>query len=163
MKAYKLWNRHFGCFISFSCGYSCIYQCVHVICLPIIFTVASLELGQYDCSSAIGVTLEYLGRIDLYYTSTKYNQERLHAYRADSRFAASQWETALLCNDVSHWLGASLESALCISIGMYRIHRWTLESGLSPTSWHHELECEVPRNDFSQWWFWIISAPQNSV
>ena len=32
--------------------------------------------------------------------------------RADSRFAASQWETALLCNDVSHWLGASLKSAL---------------------------------------------------
>ena len=31
---------------------------------------------------------------------------------ADSRFAPSQWETALLCNDVSHWLGASLDSAL---------------------------------------------------
>ena len=26
--------------------------------------------------------------------------------RADSRFAPSQWETALLCNDVSHWLSA---------------------------------------------------------
>ena len=33
-------------------------------------------------------------------------------YRADSRFAPSQWKTALLCNDVSHWLGAHLESAL---------------------------------------------------
>ena len=33
-------------------------------------------------------------------------------HEADSRFAPSQWETALLCNDVSHWLGASLESAL---------------------------------------------------
>ena len=32
--------------------------------------------------------------------------------RADSRFALSQWEMALLCNDVSHWLGANLESAL---------------------------------------------------
>ena len=32
--------------------------------------------------------------------------------RAYSRFAPSQWETALLCNDVSHWLGANLESAL---------------------------------------------------
>ena len=32
--------------------------------------------------------------------------------RAHSRFAPCQWETALLCNDVSHWLGASLESAL---------------------------------------------------
>ena len=35
-----------------------------------------------------------------------------HFYRADSRFAPSQWETALHCNNVSHWLGASLESAL---------------------------------------------------
>ena len=31
---------------------------------------------------------------------------------ADSRFAPSQWETALLCNDVSHGLGANLESTL---------------------------------------------------
>ena len=34
--------------------------------------------------------------------------------RADSRFAPSQWEMPLLCNDVSHLLGASLESALLI-------------------------------------------------
>ena len=32
--------------------------------------------------------------------------------RTDSRFAPSQWKTALHCNDVSHWLGAGLESAL---------------------------------------------------
>ena len=36
----------------------------------------------------------------------------LYVCRVDSRFAPSQRETALLCNDVSHWLGASLESAL---------------------------------------------------
>ena len=37
----------------------------------------------------------------------------MHAiYWADSRFVSSQWETALPCNDVSHWLGTSLESAL---------------------------------------------------
>ena len=41
-----------------------------------------------------------------------YNLMRIGAY---SRFAPSQWETALLCNDGSHWLGASLESALRIS------------------------------------------------
>ena len=34
-----------------------------------------------------------------------------------SRFAPSQWETALLCNDVSHWLDASLD------IAMYLIER----------------------------------------
>ena len=32
--------------------------------------------------------------------------------KADFRFVPSQWEMALLCNDVSHWLGASLESTL---------------------------------------------------
>ena len=32
--------------------------------------------------------------------------------RADYRFAPSQWETVLPCNNGSHWLGASLESAL---------------------------------------------------
>ena len=40
--------------------------------------------------------------------------ETLIAYRADSRFAPSQWETALLCSDVSYWLSESLESALCL-------------------------------------------------
>ena len=34
------------------------------------------------------------------------------SYRADSRLAPSQWETALLCTDVSHWLVANLQSAL---------------------------------------------------
>ena len=35
--------------------------------------------------------------------------------RADSRFASSQWETALLCNDVSHWLGANLKSSMIMN------------------------------------------------
>ena len=34
--------------------------------------------------------------------------------RADSRFVPSQWETALLCNDIFQWLGASQESALTL-------------------------------------------------
>ena len=34
--------------------------------------------------------------------------------RANSQFAPNQWETALFCNDVSHWLSASLKSALCM-------------------------------------------------
>ena len=33
-------------------------------------------------------------------------------YRADSRFAASQWETSLQSNAISHWLGTNLQSAL---------------------------------------------------
>ena len=35
-----------------------------------------------------------------------------YEYKADSRFAPSQWATVLLCNDVSHWLGTNLESSL---------------------------------------------------
>ena len=37
---------------------------------------------------------------------------RADNYRADCSFAPSQWETALLRNSVSHWLGENLESAL---------------------------------------------------
>ena len=36
-------------------------------------------------------------------------------HMADFRCAPSQWETALLYNDVSRWLGASLKSALTLS------------------------------------------------
>ena len=32
--------------------------------------------------------------------------------RADSRLMLSQWETSLQSNDISHWLGADLESVL---------------------------------------------------
>ena len=33
-------------------------------------------------------------------------------HRAESRFAPSQWEKSLQSNDVSHWLGANLESTV---------------------------------------------------
>ena len=39
-------------------------------------------------------------------------------YRDDSRFAPSQWETVLLCNEVSHWLGTSQELALLYTWGI---------------------------------------------
>ena len=39
-------------------------------------------------------------------------------YRADSKFAPSQWETSLQSNPVSRWRGANLESAL------YQIVSW---------------------------------------
>ena len=56
---------------------------------------------------------------DLHYSSQMCPHQRylyyvtgLVQYRADSRFAPSQWETSLQSNAISHWLGASLESAL---------------------------------------------------
>ena len=49
-----------------------------------------------------------------------YNATTLYWCSADSTFAPSQWETVLLCNNVSHWLGANLESVLLIlKIWMY--------------------------------------------
>ena len=44
--------------------------------------------------------------------------------RVDSRFAPSQWEMSLLCNDVSHWLGANLESALSMVKSWPVYHHW---------------------------------------
>ena len=67
------------------------------LCLPILFFPPSY---CFSCSCCSGVTLLMIHPGNSYY------------FRADSRFAPSQWETALLCNDISHWLGANLESAL---------------------------------------------------
>ena len=39
-------------------------------------------------------------------------KDREITYGVDSRFVPSQWEMGLLCNNVSHWLGTNLESAL---------------------------------------------------
>ena len=56
--------------------------------------------------------------------------------RADSRFASSQWETALLCNDVSHSLGASLESALPMMANLqYNLCRKS-DEGCSSVMWN---------------------------
>ena len=55
--------------------------------------------------------------------------------KADSRFAPSQWETALLCNDISHWLGANrcLESEMGKEDGG---SEWWLALGNSLCFWY---------------------------
>ena len=51
-------------------------------------------------------------------------------FGTDSSDASSQWETSLQSNDVSHWLGANLESAvrlvswIDLSIEWYLEHSW---------------------------------------
>ena len=47
--------------------------------------------------------------------------------RSDSRFVPSQWDTALLCKDVTHGLGASLESAL---VQYFVFYSHSLNTGL---------------------------------
>ena len=43
--------------------------------------------------------------------------DRGYYHRADSRLAPSQWETSLLSNAISHWVGANLESDLVSYVG----------------------------------------------
>ena len=47
-------------------------------------------------------------------------------FKADYRFASNQWETSLQSNAVSHWLGASLDSALNYSWWQAPLwcHKW---------------------------------------
>ena len=46
------------------------------------------------------------------YLHKSYNRSRIETNQGWVYVYASQRETALLCNDVSHWLGANLESVL---------------------------------------------------
>ena len=66
-------------------------------------------------------------------------------HRADSRFVPSQWETsfsqwemALQSNDVSHWLGTSLESALVTHTYM----RWKAGSTLPYIMTWHQFDAK---------------------
>ena len=81
----------------------------------------------------------------------------LNFIRADSRSAPSQWEKALLCNAVSHWPGANLESALYIITGSARPITCTfcwLHSSVQVLAW---ILChstwEFPRLSQIQWPF----------
>ena len=70
----------------------------------------------------------------------------VYIYRADSRFVPSQWEIVLLCNDISHWLGTNLKSALlyiCIYT-MLLLTQLMLQSALCSVS-HHAI--------FIAWYF----------
>ena len=62
-------------------------------------------------------------------TEVIFRLEYIDSYRAGSRFVPSQWETALLCKDVSHWLGASLELLLFV---------WILYQGIDAKVPYHE-------------------------
>ena len=44
--------------------------------------------------------------------------------RADSRLAPSQWQMSLQSNAVSHWLGATLESALILHSPLWSHRPW---------------------------------------
>ena len=51
----------------------------------------------------------------------------------------SQWETSLLCNDISQWLGASLESALYHTLNSQKITKTSLSNPSNIESFPHLL------------------------
>ena len=75
----------------------------------------------------------------------------MKGFRAESRFAPSQWETVLLCNDASHWLGANQESARAFtpfrwplqcplgSVGLGNVRKF-LQSECLCSLWRHQIE-----------------------
>ena len=54
----------------------------------------------------------------------------------DSRFAPSQWETVILCNDVSHWLGANICSHCSL---MPLQNKCGADSRFAPSQWETAL------------------------
>ena len=72
--------------------------------------------------------------------------------RADSRFVRSQWETVLLCNDVSHWLGTSLESALdlksCGRMNKAHLPGWVCNIDHNSET-HYSVGMGIPRGPYN--------------
>ena len=66
---------------------------------------------------------------------------QLQIPRADSKFMPRQWEMALLCNNVSHWLGASLESALNSSVSGGKLSALCLPRPCHLTWWFLSWRC----------------------
>ena len=82
-------------------------------CESIVKTMAQLAVLAFKnfCSDHI-IIIWMRAKLNLHQSSISIDS--IHVPRADSRLAPSQWETSLQCNAVSHWLGANLESALCV-------------------------------------------------
>ena len=91
--------------------------------IPISSKVVSLAPGQtYGYPSANETTLDAMGKwitrfhLQLMITTIKQTiTKHVHSsydFTGLILVSPSQWETALLCNGVSHWLGENLESAL---------------------------------------------------
>ena len=103
------------------CGFPIVLDVGHCIIFPLVYLSA----------------IEQTSSPRTWLTSMKFHTpywvpEPPQDIRADSRFVPCQWETALLCNDVSHWLGASLESTL-------------RHSGICGWSWN------LPKQDIMEW------------
>ena len=80
------------------------------------FSLPECRPDQYRCGDGRCIPAAYKcdGVADCDNRTDETDKEECskNLFRVDIRIAPSQWETALHCNDVFHWLSASLESAL---------------------------------------------------
>ena len=127
----KLVNGYFHCNIMIDIKCYPIYQ-YHAWSLP---RVQETFVMPFPCT----YTIFHIHACDLCAVVFRYGYIFLHYWihviRADSWSVPSQWETALLGNDVSHWLGASLESVLV------KFYPWNL--GL--LHWHQGAIMRMPQ------------------
>ena len=63
-----------------------------------------------------------------FWQSVNLTTDNTSRYRADSRFAPSQWETSLQSNAVSHWLGANLDTMYVLTALLLDCLVWTILS-----------------------------------
>ena len=117
------------------------------------------------------VTHNYVTNSSIFLIATK--GRKTMSYRADSRFAYSQWETVLLCNDVFHWLGASLESAMwqicqCSKLLSVRLSEADNFGGKSRTFWKISFNFmfmiwDSRQEDWQHFFYWVLNPGYASV
>ena len=87
---------------------------------------------------------------------------RILLSRADSRFAPSQWVTALQSNAVSHWLGANLESALIICFRTARSASLVLMGRITLEACRHASPIPTVK-PHSSVWYWNLAMPWGTM
>ena len=87
-----------------------------------------------------------------------------HHSRDQSRYVPSQWETSLQCNDLSHWLGAYLESSLIHKTGHKRPKSHNHHDHSISIAWFFLIHCVTYFCNTQQTFFWnmqlLVSTAQ---
>ena len=139
----------------------CWWSYTTVVIGPISFMIFTCNLNTVEvmfyCNSISGhQIIIYLQNVCTYYSSATHEIQP----RAEFRFAPSQWETALLCNNISHWLGASLESAL----QPYWLPTCEIQNILAIDSLQSGCERSIISIEFELWWWYYDwNSPLYSV
>ena len=81
-------------------------------------------------------------------------------FQADSRFAPSLWEKSLLCNDVSHWWGVSLESDLMLWL-LFLVMAILSEKAIS--WWRNHRWIPLTKASDEEFWWFLWSVPEQTI